>query len=54
MRLLTGDQTDVIHAGVAALPFGLIAAFAYPGADWSFRRCGGLCCDKCYIYLPSC
>ena len=26
-----GDQTDVIRAGVAAFPLGLIASFAYPG-----------------------
>jgi hypothetical protein len=26
-----GDQTDVIRAGLAAFPLGLIASFAYPG-----------------------
>ncbi len=27
-----GDQTDVIRAGIAAFPLGLIASFAYPGS----------------------
>ncbi len=26
-----GDQTDVIRAGIAAFPLGLILSFAYPG-----------------------
>lgn len=26
-----GDQTDVIRAGIAAFPLGLIVSFAYPG-----------------------
>jgi hypothetical protein len=26
-----GDQTDVIHAGIAAFPLGLVVSFAYPG-----------------------
>jgi len=26
-----GDQTDVIHVGIAAFPLGLLLSFAYPG-----------------------
>ena len=26
-----GDQTDVIRAGIAAFPFGLVLSFFYPG-----------------------
>jgi hypothetical protein len=26
-----GDQTDVIRAGIAAFPLGLLLSFAYPG-----------------------